>query len=79
MIASFRHKGLRKFYETGSLAGIQPHHAHRLQFLLTTLNSIHAIEEMDKPGLQLHPLKGGKNLRWAVEVNGNWRMTFEFN
>jgi proteic killer suppression protein len=79
MIVSFRHKGLRRFFETGSLAGIQPHHAHRLQFLLTTLTAIHKIEEMDKPGFQLHLLRGIKPPRWTVEVNGNWRLTFQFD
>ena len=28
----------------------------------------------DMPGLDLHPLKG----HWAVDVTGNWRLTFRF-
>src|SRR5450759_159717 len=30
MIKRFRHAGLRRFFETGSKAGIQPHHAAQL-------------------------------------------------
>jgi len=30
VIRSFRHKGLRQFFETGSKAGIQPAHSARL-------------------------------------------------
>jgi toxin HigB-1 len=78
MIQSFRHKGLRKFFESGSSAGIQPHHAKRLRMLLTALDTAQTIEDMAIPGLRLHPLKGESKGRWAVWVNGNWRLTFEF-
>jgi proteic killer suppression protein len=30
MIKSFRHKGIRQFFETGSTAGIQAEHAGKL-------------------------------------------------
>jgi len=30
MILSFRHQGLRRFYETGATRGIRPEHARRL-------------------------------------------------
>jgi toxin HigB-1 len=78
MIQSFRHKGLRKFFESGSAAGIQPHHARRLQMLLTALDTSQTIEDMNIPGLRLHPLKGEVKGRWSVWVNGSWRLTFEF-
>ena len=79
MIVSFRHKGLRKFFETGSVAGIQPHHAARLQYLLTALDSAKEGEEMNESGFHLHLLSGTKIPRWSVKVNANWRLTFEFD
>jgi toxin HigB-1 len=30
------------------------------------------------PGYRLHPLKGAGPRRWSIWVNGNWRVTFEF-
>ncbi|MFZ1910593.1 MAG: type II toxin-antitoxin system RelE/ParE family toxin [Burkholderiales bacterium] len=78
MIQSFRHKGLRKFYESGSAAGVPPHHAKRLRMLLTALDTAQSIEDMDIPGFRLHQLKGEERGRWSVWVNGNWRVTFEF-
>lgn len=78
MIQSFRHKGLRKFFESGSAAGIQPHHAKRLQMLLAALDTALNIEDMNVPGFRLHSLKGSERGRWSVWVNGNWRVTFEF-
>lgn len=78
MIKSFRHKGLRKFFESGSATGIQPHHAKRLRMLLAALDTSQSIDDMNVPGFRLHPLKGAERGRWSVWVNGNWRVTFEF-
>lgn len=78
MIASFRHKGLRKYFESGSLAGIQPAHANQLKMQLAALDTAQTIEDMDIPGFRLHPLKGSERGRWSIWVNGNWRVTFEF-
>jgi proteic killer suppression protein len=78
MIKSFRHKGLRKLFETGNAAGIQASHAKRLRMQLAALDTAQSIDDMDLPGFALHPLKGEMQGRWAVSVNGNWRLTFEF-
>ena len=78
MIHSFQHKGLKRFYESGSAAGVQPHHAKRLRMLLTALETGQSIEDMDIPGFRLHQLKGEERGRWSVWVNGKWRVTFEF-
>ena len=78
MIKSFRHKGLRLFYEQGSLAGIQPKHSKRLRFQLAALDTAHTHEDMDIPGFRLHELKGREKGRWSIWVNGNWRITFAF-
>ncbi|MEX0730168.1 MAG: type II toxin-antitoxin system RelE/ParE family toxin [Aquisalimonadaceae bacterium] len=79
MIKSFRHKGLRRFYESGSVSGIQPQHAKRLRMQLAALDTAATIEDMDIPGFRLHPLKGSERGRWSVWVNGNWRLTFEIH
>jgi proteic killer suppression protein len=78
MIKSFRHKGLRRFFDTGHTAGIQASHAKRLRMQLAALDTAVTIDDMDLPGFRLHPLKGDQKGRWAISVNGNWRVTFEF-
>lgn len=78
MIKSFRHKGLRQFFESGNTAGVQASHAKRLWLQLAALNTAGSIDDMDLPGFRLHPLKGSMKGRWAITVNGNWRLTFEF-
>ena len=78
MIRSFKHKGLARFFETGSKSGIQSQHAERLRLILGRLNASALPKDMDLPGLRLHPLKGTRKGIWAVWVSGNWRVTFKF-
>jgi toxin HigB-1 len=78
MVKSFQHKGLELFFQTGSKAGIQPHHAAKLKVQLTMLDKARQPVDMNAPGWKLHPLAGNLEGYWAVTVNGNWRMTFMF-
>ena len=78
MVRSIRHKGLRKFYESGSKAGIQASHANKLRMQLAALDTAQNIDDMDIPGFRLHELSGSLRDRWSITVNGNWRLTFEF-
>jgi proteic killer suppression protein len=78
VIRTFRHKGLHRFAENGSKAGIQPKHADRLRRLLTALDVASGPGDMNAPGYDLHPLKGDLAGHWAVSVSGNWRLTFAF-
>lgn len=78
MIKSFKHKGLKRFFETGSLAGIQAGHANRLRIQLAALDTAQTIDDMDLPGFRLPTLKGERSGLWSITVNGNWRITFEF-
>ncbi len=78
MIRGIKHKGLARFFETGSKAGIQAQHAERLRLVLAQLNAAAAPEDMGLPALRLHPLRGNRKGTWAVWVSGNWRVTFKF-
>ncbi|WP_348692640.1 type II toxin-antitoxin system RelE/ParE family toxin [Duganella fentianensis] len=78
MIKSFRHKGLKRLFETGNISGVQAMHAKRLRMQLAALDTAQRIDDMDIPGFRLHALKGEMHGRWSITVNGNWRMTFEF-
>ncbi|MEC8140280.1 type II toxin-antitoxin system RelE/ParE family toxin [Pseudoalteromonas sp.] len=78
MIKTFKHKGLKKFFETGSKAGIQAKHERRLRMQLAAIDTASIIEDIDLPGFKLHPLKGNRDCVWSITVNGNWRVTFEF-
>jgi toxin HigB-1 len=75
-IKGFRHKGLERFFATGSKSGIQPNHADRLRLILGRLNVSTSVRDMNLPGLGLHELRGLRKGTWAVKVSGNWRVTF---
>ena len=78
MILNYRHKGLKKFAESGSKAGIQPKHAERLRRLLTALEVASGPGDMNAPSNNLHALRGDHEGHWSVAVSGNWRLTFAF-
>jgi proteic killer suppression protein len=78
MIKSPRHKGVEKFFLTGSKAGIQPSHAAKLGEHLTVLNIASKPKQMNVPGWQWHALTADLAQHWSVSVNGTWRLTFAF-
>ena len=45
---------------------------------LTPLETTQVIGDLDIPGFRLHALTGQMKDSWAISVNGNWRLTFEF-
>lgn len=76
MIKSFSHKGLEKFYLTGSKSGIQAAHAAKLRRILSVLDELYDIGQL--AGLwRCHQLKGERYPQWSLTVSGNWRITFE--
>lgn len=78
MIKSFKHKGLKKFYETGSTAGVQAMHAPKLSMILGILEQVKRPEQITAPFLHLHELKGERKGDWSLTVQANWRVTFRF-
>ncbi len=78
MIQNFKHKGLQKFFTTGSTVGINAQHAPRIEERLQALHTATVIDDMDLPGWRLHSLKGDRVGLWAINVSGNWRIVFEF-
>ena len=78
MIKSFKHKGLEKFFTSGSKAGIQANHVSKLELQLQLLHVAIVVEDMNIPGWKLHPLHGERDGLWAISVNGNWRIVFKF-
>jgi len=78
-IKSFRHKGLERFFVSGTTRGINSKHARKLENRLDRLDAAICPEDMNLPGYRLHPLEPRKTDRWAVDISGAWRLTFEFD
>ena len=65
VIQGFRHKGLRRFFEAGTTAGIQAEQGRKLRLQLAALHSAGVVEDLDLPGYRLHQLKGADKGRWS--------------
>ena len=77
MIASWRHKGLRDLFLTGTSARVRADQHKKCLRLLDALEQAVQAEDMNLPGLHFHGLHG-KPKRFAVAANGPWRITFGF-
>lgn len=78
MIKSWKHKGLKDFFELGVTKGIQVKHAKRVLMQLAALNSAVKAKDMNLPGYNFHALLGKRKGEYSITVNANWRITFQF-
>jgi proteic killer suppression protein len=60
MIGSFRHRGLRRLFESGDRSGIRAAYIDKVERILARLDAATAIDEVDAPGFGLHPLRGDR-------------------
>lgn len=78
MIKSFRHKGLRLFFEDEDTTKLPATHIIRIRNILTRLEFAKSLDDIGTPGSRLHPLSGRLKGFHAVNVSGNWRIIFRF-
>jgi proteic killer suppression protein len=75
-IASIRHKGLRRFFETGNAKGLVGD-VGRLRKMLAFIDAAASLDELRvPPNFGLHELFGDRKGTWSMTVTKNWRMTF---
>jgi len=78
VIASFRHKGLKRMFEKGQVRLIDPSLRVRVANILAVLDASSSALDLAGPGNRLHQLQGDEEGVWSVTVSGNWRITFRF-
>jgi proteic killer suppression protein len=78
MIASFRHKGLKRMFEKGNARLIGASLRVRVANILAVLDAASSALDLAGPGNRLHELLGDQEGVWSVTVSGNWRITFRF-
>ncbi|MEQ1704853.1 MAG: type II toxin-antitoxin system RelE/ParE family toxin [Rickettsiales bacterium] len=78
MIENFKHKGLRRFYESNDRSGINPEYVEKIKNILSMLDAAEAPDEMDIITFHFHELKGARKGTYSVTVRANWRITFKF-
>ncbi len=77
MIRSFRDKGLKELFETGTSKRVSTQLHQRIIVRLDALEAATSPKELNQPGFDFHPLHG-KPQRYTIHVNGPWCITFEW-
>jgi proteic killer suppression protein len=72
---AFRHKGLRRFAETGNVKGVTE--SYRLRRMLSYIALARSFDEFFvPPNFGFHPLTGDRKGTYAMTITRNWRLTF---
>ena len=75
MIASFRSRALKRYWEKGETRRLPAQSLVRIAMILDRLDAAVEPNDLDLPGLGFHPLKGQRKGEFAVLVTRNWRIT----
>jgi proteic killer suppression protein len=78
VVRSFKHRGLKRFYEDGDGRGIRPDLLDTVERILTVLDDATSPQALNIPRYRLHALKGDLKGFWSVTVRSNWRIVFRF-
>ena len=78
-IESIRHKGLRRYFETGNAKGLVGD-VERLRKMFAFIDAAESPQELTvPPNFGLRELVGDRKGGWSMTVTRNWRMTFGLN
>lgn len=78
MVGSFKHTGLKRFFDEGDARKLPPEMVTRIHEILTTIHAAETLDDMNLHGYRLHDLKGNRKGEWSITVRANWRITFRF-
>ena len=67
-----------RLYERGDRSRVNQNHIEKIEVILADLDAADSIDHMKRPGYRLHRLTGNLKGFHAVDVSGNWRITFRF-
>lgn len=79
MIRKFKHRGLKRLFERDDRSRVRQDQLETIEDILAFLDIATNPQDLDKPGYNLHPLKGTLKGFWSVKISGNWRIIFRFD
>jgi len=79
MIRNIKHKGLRRFFESGDRRGLPVQFVEKIRMVLAVLDTVSDISMINIPGGRLHQLTGDRKGTWSLTINKNWRITFRMD
>ena len=78
VITSYRSKALKLFANKGDASKLPVQNPARLRRMLAALHAAKVPEDMNLPGFRFHGLAGHPK-RYAIDVTGNYLLTFAWN
>jgi Plasmid maintenance system killer protein len=75
MIATFRSKALKAFWEEGEARRLPVENHARVRRQLLAIDAASRPEDVNVPGYKFHGLNTDPK-RWSIWVTGNYRITF---
>ena len=80
MINTFKDKITRKIFDGLKVKGVDKNLAKKTRRRLELLNAAKRIEDLYfPPSNKFHSLEGRKPTRYAIQVNKQWRISFEWH
>ena len=70
---------MQRFAERGDASRLSVQNVARVERIISRLNTISSPDDADLPGWRFHALAGDQRGRYALLVNGDWRVTFGWN
>ena len=80
MVKSFRHKELRRLWETGKSSKLPADQLSRIKQMLEVIDSAAQVPQDFEffRSWKIHPLKGDLKGFWSLSIKENWRIIFRF-
>ena len=80
MVETFKHKGLKLFWETGNGKFLPASQLSKIRRVLDAIDSLSDVPQDLAPfrSWRPHPLKGDLEGYWSLDVTGNYRILFRF-
>ncbi len=72
-------RALRRYWEAGDGSKINAQWRRKVMRVLNALDVAASPQELDIPGFGFHELKGDRTGTYAVNISGNWRITFRWS
>jgi toxin HigB-1 len=76
-IKGFAHKGVEEVFCTGHSRSVGPAFHKRMSLILDAINGATGVKDL-VGARGFHALQGSRAGTYAMNVSGNWRLTFRF-
>jgi len=79
MIDNFKHRGLKRLYQTGDKSKLRSDIADKAERFLSVLDKAVCLDDIDLPSYGLHALTGNRQGFYSVTMSRNHRIIFRFD